>query len=84
MFTLPSMCLLGIDCKSLATVRFPAVSQTGNSVCPLHSHTDEERESVKVSFARPSSDQFFNQAKSGVHLERRFLQNLHRRYHCIS
>ena len=49
MFTPPSMCLLGISCKSLAMVRFPAVSQTGNSVCPLHSHTDEERESVKVS-----------------------------------
>lgn len=49
MFTLPSTCLLGISRELPATARFTTASQTGNSVCPLHNYTVEERESVKVS-----------------------------------
>lgn len=80
MFTQPSMSLLGIGRELTAIVPFTIVSQIGNSVCPLHDHTVEERESVKASsFARTP----INFEIHG-HLDSRLLQNLHRRYHCIS
>lgn len=66
MFTPPSTCLLGISRKSLAILRFPAISQTGNSVWPLHSLTVEERDSIKVS---PLAGTPINLAKSCVHLD---------------
>ena len=48
-FIPPLTCLAGINRKSSAVVRFPAVSQPSNSVWPFHSLTVEERDSVKVS-----------------------------------
>lgn len=83
MFTRLSTYLLGTSRKSLAIIRFQAVSQMGNSVWPLHSLTAEERESVKVS---PLAGTPINLQSSEIwrSLDNRFLQNLHCRYHCIS
>lgn len=49
MFTRPSTYLLGTSRESFTVVGFQAVSQTSNSVWPLHNLTAEERESIKVS-----------------------------------